>query len=73
MMKQTEWLYGVPPEYFEGMEFYSALEARRELARQTLFDEVRNGPNRKDRVADIEKAMEWCDNLLKERRSDGAG
>ena len=66
-MTKTEYLYGVKPSHFDGMEFYEALEERIKLAKKHLFDEVRHGPNRRDRVREISKAIEWCENLLKEK------
>ena len=66
-MTKTEKLYGVKPSHFDGMTFYEALEERIRLAKKHLFDEVRNGQNRQDRVREINKAIEWCENLLKEK------
>ena len=66
-MTKTEWLYGVKAKWFEGMEFFEALEERARLARIELFKEVREGQNRQDRVRDINDAIEWCQNLLSER------
>jgi len=79
-ISSTEWLYNVLPGYFDGMEFWEAISMREFLARKNakrvmhLQEQAPDSDTYLEYEAwlnDIYKAIDFNEQLLKERRSFG--
>ena len=79
-ISSTEWLYNVLPGYFDGMEYWEAINMKKYLAEQNskrIYRLQEQSPDSdtyleyESWLNDIYKAIDFNDQLLKERKSFG--